>query len=173
MVESDVYIVRLPRRVVEEAVKRGFDIESLVVESVMEKLGMDPREEALVHLELAEHFFEEAREYIEKGDAVQASEKLYKVAEECIKALAKRFEVPELKEVRRRGKWDTWLLGMAATSLAEMLSEEQVRMAWSIAYDIHVWGFHEAKYGLREVKHALPHIEWLLRYTKEKLSTDS
>ena len=169
MVGGGVYVVRIPRRLAEEAARKGFDIESLVVESVVEKLGMDPGEEALVHLELAEHFLEEARRYIEGNDSVQASEKLYKVVEECIKALAKRYGVPELDEVRRRGKWDTWLLGKAATSLAERLGEERVRIAWSIAYDIHVWGFHEARYGVREVKHALPYIEWLLRYAREKL----
>ncbi|MEM2753518.1 MAG: PaREP1 family protein, partial [Nitrososphaerota archaeon] len=35
----------------------------------------------------------ESEVYISKGDAVQASEKLYKAAEECIKLLAKHFKL--------------------------------------------------------------------------------
>jgi hypothetical protein len=35
-------------------------------------------------LELAERFLEEAKGFMEKEDPVQASEKLYKVAEECV-----------------------------------------------------------------------------------------
>jgi len=169
MSNSDVYIVQLPKRLVEEAIKRGLDLETLIVDSIIEKLSLNPREEAITRIEVAECFLEEAKKYVEKGDPVQASEKLYKVAEECIKALAAYYEVPELDDVRRRGRWDTWLLGKAATSLAEKLGEEKIRIAWSLAYEIHVWGFHEAKYSMREVKHVLPYVEQLLQYTKERV----
>lgn len=36
-----------------------------------------------------------SRKYIDQGDSVQASEKLYKVAEECVRALAIRFGILE------------------------------------------------------------------------------
>jgi hypothetical protein len=36
-------------------------------------------------------YLEEDREYVELNDPVQASEKLYKAAEEAVKVLAKRF----------------------------------------------------------------------------------
>jgi hypothetical protein len=68
--------------------KRGYDIEFLVIDSIVEKLRIDPEEEVAIHIELAERYLDEARRYIDRGDPVQASEKLYKVAEECIKALA-------------------------------------------------------------------------------------
>ncbi len=47
---------------------------------------------------------QEAREYLEKSNAVQASEKLYRVAEECVKALAIKFNTPEAQEARREGR---------------------------------------------------------------------
>jgi hypothetical protein len=40
------------------------------------------------HMELALRMLEEAREYVPEGDSVQASEKLYKAAEESLKSIA-------------------------------------------------------------------------------------
>ena len=169
MPKSGVYTIQIPVKLAEEIRERGFDLEALVIDAIIEKLRMNPEEEAAARIEIAEHFLEEARKYVEKGDSVQASEKLYKAAEESIKALASHFRVPELDEVRKRRKWDTWLLGKAATSLAEKLGEERVRVAWALAYDVHVWGFHEARYGIREVSHTLPYVEWLLQHARERL----
>jgi hypothetical protein len=53
---------------------------------------------------LAERYLEETREYIAKGDAIQASKKIYKVVEECIKALAEALNTPEAQEARRNGR---------------------------------------------------------------------
>ena len=51
-------------------------------------------------MELTEisRFVDESKGYLAKGDAVQASEKLYKAAEQCIKILAERHELPEYKK---------------------------------------------------------------------------
>jgi len=38
---------------------------------------------------------------MEKKNPVQASEKLYKAVEECIKALAKTVKTPQLKEAEK------------------------------------------------------------------------
>lgn len=130
---------------------------------------MDPREVAEARLELAEKMLREAEEYIKKRDVVQASEKLYKAVEECIKALAEALQVRVLEEVRKRGKWETWLLGKASRELAERLGEDRVRLAWKDAYDIHVWGFHEAKYDVEDVKASLPLARWLLGYARRVL----
>ena len=130
-------------------------------------MGLGETTEA--RLRLAEKMLEEAEEYIRKGDVVQASEKLYKVVEECIKALAEVLQIPTLEEAKRRGKWETWLLGEASREIAEKLSEDKVRLAWKDAYDIHVWGFHEAKYDIEDVKATLPLAKWLLEYTKKIL----
>jgi len=114
-------------------------------------------------------YLREAEEYLTKGDPVQSSEKLCKVAEECIKALAVKFQVSQLNEVRKKGRWDTWLLGKAATELSRKLNEKMISLAWSKAYEIHVWGFHEARYGIEEVEEALHIIRWLLEHTAKKV----
>jgi PaREP1/PaREP8 domain containing family protein len=93
--------IYLPKKIIEEAMKRGYDIESLVIDSIVKKLRIDPEEEADIHIELAERYLDEARRYIDRGDPVQASEKLYKVAEECIKALAIELRAPEVDEAKR------------------------------------------------------------------------
>lgn len=159
--------VSIPARFVEEARKRGLDIEDLVLEAVARALEIDPGEVARARLEIAERSLREAEDYIARGDAVQASEKIYRVVEECIKALAERLGTRQLEEVRRRGRWDTWLLGMAATELSERLGEERVSLAWAKAYEIHVWGFHEARYGIEHVRPALPLVRWLVEYVKK------
>ena len=161
--------MRLPRVLVEKLRSLGLDIESVVVELLLDSLKLNPIEEAWVRLELARRFIEEARTFLDQGDSVQASEKLYKVVEECVKILAVLHQVPELEEVKRRGRWDTWILGRASSSLARVLGEERIRVTWALAYDVHVWGFHEAKYTLDDVKPLLPYVEWLLDYTRNKL----
>ncbi len=83
---------------------------------------------------------EEARQYIDKGDAVWAGEGAYKAAEECIKALAEKFNTPEYQEFVRVGVWYTYLLGMASKTLASQLGYWVVD-GWNAAYDLHVWVF--------------------------------
>jgi len=59
--------------------------------------------EVLRHVEIAEKFLAEGRELIDK-DPVQASEKLYKAAEEAVKALAKIFNLPQVDEAEKIGR---------------------------------------------------------------------
>jgi HKD family nuclease len=56
-------------------------------------------------IKLAENYLKETEEYLNKGDAVQASEKAYKVAEEVVKALAEKFRTPEYQSFLREGRW--------------------------------------------------------------------
>jgi hypothetical protein len=168
MVGGEAFVaVHVPREIVEKAKRKGFDVELLVVESIAEKLGLDPREEASIHVKLAEKFLEEAKKFIEQGDAVQASEKLYKVAEECVKALAIMFRAPEVEEARREGRWWTKLLSRASKKLSLKLKEPIISYGWSVGYDLHVWGFHEASLDIDSVKAVAPIIEQLLAKTKE------
>ncbi len=81
--------ISIPKKLYEEARRREIDIESMIIEILLSESNLDPREEADIHLELAEKYFEEAKDYLAKKDPVQASEKLYKAAEECIKAMSK------------------------------------------------------------------------------------
>ncbi len=54
--------------------------------------------------------FEEALEFANKGDAVQAAEKLYKVAENAIKILSEYNKLPEYETAKKEGTWWTKLL---------------------------------------------------------------
>jgi len=45
-------------------------------------------------IEFIRNLLIEAEEYLARGDAVQSSEKLYKAAEECVKALSERLSLP-------------------------------------------------------------------------------
>jgi len=71
--------------------------------------------------------------------------------EECIKALAELYDTPEHREAAREGRWWAQLLGKAARRLARELNEPRIEYAWAVAYDVHVWGFHEAKYTVEDV----------------------
>ncbi len=167
MTEGSVYTVQIPKRLAEVARERGLDLEALVIDTIIEKLSMDPEDEVIAHVEVAKHFLEEAKRYIEKGDPVQASEKLYKVAEECVKALAIKFRRPEVEEARREGRWWTKLSARVSTKLSLTLNEPTILHGWSTAYNLHVWGFHEMALDLDSVKASLPTIEQLLTKTIE------
>jgi len=158
--------VSIPRKLYEEAVKRGIDIESRIVELLAKDLDLDPRDEASLHLALAEKYMEEAKRFIEAGDSVQASEKLYKVAEECVKAMAAALSLEEHREAREKGRWTLKLLDSAARRLAKEINSE-ILHAWDHAYFLHVEGFHEARLSLDQVEARAKYVEELLRIAKE------
>jgi len=94
--------------------------------------------------------FREALELLEKGDAVQASEKLYKVAEDAVKILSEINRIPEYEKVRRGGTWWTKLLDRAAKRLGNVYGEE-VLDAWTTAYELYQKGFHEEQLTVEDV----------------------
>jgi hypothetical protein len=145
--------VPLPKRLVDVLEANGLS----VVDAILAVLGdkLDPSVVAEARIGLAEKFLDEAREYIAKGDTIQASEKLYKAAEECVKALAEVLRVPEAEEAWKSRRWYTWLLGGTARSIANKLNKPEVVEAWTLAYDVRVWGFHEAKYTVDKVSWAV------------------
>jgi len=165
---SETIIV--PRRLLDEARRRGIDVEEVVIKALAETLNLDPNELAWARLELAEKTLREAEEYLAKGDAVQASEKLYKTVEECIKLLAQLYRLPEHEKATREGRWWTQLLGKAARRLSKRLSEPRIADAWARAYDVHIWGFHEAKYEVEDIREDLQYAKWLIEYVKKLLA---
>jgi AraC-like DNA-binding protein len=85
---------------------RGLDVEDFVLRLFSKELNLDPKTVAEARLELAERYLAEGRELVYR-DPVQASEKLYRVAEECVKALAIHYNLEDiLGNVERRGRWD-------------------------------------------------------------------
>jgi hypothetical protein len=110
-------------------------------------------------------YLEEGRKYIEQGDPVQASEKLYKAAEEAVKTLAKRFSLPECEEAESKGRWTATLLFSAVRSLSEKVSPQIVNW-WHAAWFLHVEGFHEARLSIEEVKFRVKFIEELVKFAE-------
>ena len=160
----------LPESLIREAKRRGIDVEDVIVRSLSRVLGLDPEEEAKAHLELAEKFLEEALEYIRKGDAAQASEKLYKVAEESVKAAAILLNLTDvLERVESRGRWTVTDLERVVRRLDKLVPG--ARAWWDAASYLHVWGFHEAKLDIDSVKARVEDVKRLLENIK-KLSIE-
>jgi hypothetical protein len=125
-----------------------------------------------MELGLLEELLEEAKVYVSKNNAIQASEKLYKVVEECIKLLAKKENLPEYKEFEREGRWWSRLLSRSARTLAQKLKEDRIEESWARAFDLHIWGFHEKALEIKHIESDVSHAEWLLNYTKNALNKD-
>ena len=126
--------------------------------------------EAGRHVELALKCLEEGRALADK-DPVQASEKLYKAAEEAVKALALHFGLSDvLEKVEERGRWTVTELDKAASRISGKLGE-WFSAAWDRANYLHVWGFHEAKLDSDSVKERAPDIERMVLEAKKTLSS--
>jgi hypothetical protein len=128
--------------------------------------------EALKHLELAERFLEEGKVLTDK-DSVQASEKLYKAAEEIVKALAVHYSLGNiLKIVEKRGRWAVAELEEAVELISQRVGEWFIT-SWDSAWALHVWGFHEAKLGSKAVKIRVPYIERMVLEAKKVIRGDT
>jgi hypothetical protein len=113
-------------------------------------------------VEFIRHLLSEAEGYLAKDDAIQSSEKLYKVAEECIKALSEHFSLPEVKDAEEKGGWTVALLERAVRKLTGKIGMD-VQLGWDAANHLHVWGFHEAKLEVEDVKARVAIIRRLVR----------
>jgi len=148
----------IPRRIVEELEKKGIDVEPLLVDFLVKLLKLDPQVAVESHLELALKYLEEGKMLVDKAP-VQASEKLYKAAEEVVKTLAIYFDLREiLEDFEKNGRWSTGRLEKAVLRISEKIGE-WFGSAWDRAWTLHVWGFHEAKFNSEDVKARLPEIE--------------
>ena len=112
-------------------------------------------------IELAGKLLEEAEGYIAKKDPIQASEKLYKAAEESVKAAAYKLDLEVARTAEDKGKWTTGLLFDAATAIAEKLGEDILHW-WDSAWVLRIEGFHEARLGTEHVKVRVKDIERLI-----------
>ncbi|MGC9137257.1 PaREP1 family protein [Caldivirga sp.] len=131
------------------------DIVDIIINAIER---VDPSGGVKLRVELAVKFLNEAREYLNRGDAVQASEKAYKAVEEVIKALAEKYNLPEYQQAVKEGKWFAYLLQRASNTLSTMLGE-WVAAGWASAYAVHVWGFHEGKLEVKDLTTYIKIIE--------------
>ncbi|MEL9941150.1 MAG: PaREP1 family protein [Ignisphaera sp.] len=91
----------------------------------------------MAHITLAEKHLEEGRNLID-GDPVQAGEKLYKAAEECVKALALYLNLEEIvAEAEERGRWTVTELEKAVLRAAQKIGE-WILSSWNHAWALHV-----------------------------------
>jgi hypothetical protein len=148
----------VPGKLVEEARRRGFDVESLVVDLLVRTLNLDPQIAVEAHLELSLRYLGEGRALVNR-DPVQASEKLYKAAEEAVKALAIFYNLQDvLAGVEEKGRWTVSYLEKAVEAISERLGGWFLQ-SWDNAWALHVWGFHEAKLDSKAVEIRLPYVE--------------
>jgi sulfatase maturation enzyme AslB (radical SAM superfamily) len=118
------------------------------------------------HLKLALRYFEEGKNLVDK-DSAQASEKLYKAAEEIVKMLTMYFNLSDvLENVKKRGRWTVAELERAVEAISERFGEWFISV-WDIAWALHVWGFHEAKLDSKAVKVRLPYLERMILETQK------
>ncbi len=148
--------------------ERGLDVEDLVINLLIKSLNLDPKIAVEAHVELALKYLEEGRGLADK-DTVQASEKLYKAAEEVVKALTIHYGFDDiLNRVNERGRWTVTELEKAVLRISKHL-RDWVRAVWDEANYLHVWGFHEAKLDSEDVMARLPDIERMVREAKKVL----
>jgi len=98
----------------------GIDVEDLTITAMSRK---DPQEGIKLRLTLARKYMAEAEVYLKKGNSAQASEKAYEVAEEVVKALSERFNLPEHQRAVKEGRCYAYALGSASASLSKTLGE--------------------------------------------------
>jgi hypothetical protein len=160
--------VTLPKRIVDELERRGLDVEDFMLRLLSKELNLDPEVVAEARLELAERYLAEGKELVDR-DPVQASEKLYKVAEECVKALAIHYNLEDiLRNVEKRGRWTVTDLEKVVEEISRRVDELFVSL-WDHAWALHVWGFHEAKLDSESVKMRIKYIESMLEKTRKIL----
>jgi hypothetical protein len=148
----------VPGKPVEEARRRGFDVESLVVDLLVRTFNLDPQVAVEAHLELSLKYLDEGRALVNR-DPVQASEKLYKAAEEAVKALAIFYNLQDvLAGVEEKGRWTVSYLEKAVEAISERLGGWFLQ-SWDNAWALHVWGFHEAKLDSKAVEMRLQYVE--------------
>ncbi|RLE57475.1 MAG: hypothetical protein DRJ40_02660 [Thermoprotei archaeon] len=144
----------------------GVDVESLIIDLIVDNLNLKPEEELEVHRELARRFLEEGMKLIDVNP-VQASEKLYKAAEEAVKTLVLKHRLRSIVErVEKRGRWKVEDLFDAISELRQIYSDD-IRRWWDSAWNLHVWGFHEAKATKRYVEERIRDVEELVKLAIE------
>ncbi|MGC9136423.1 PaREP1 family protein [Caldivirga sp.] len=156
----------LPESLINEALRRGIDL----VDLLSRALNLNPSERSKVHLQLAENFLREGEDLVDK-DPIQASEKLYKAAEEAIKAIAVSLNLDEAKNAEIQGRWTTVLLFDAVDSISMKLNLKEVRLWWGRAWFLHVEGFHEARLKPRHIKEDVEYVKRIINLAKDIIRT--
>ena len=158
--------IEVPELIASRAAEMGVDIEQEFLEYILRRLNFDNTMRMKIHLELAERFLKDGKKLIDK-DPIQASEKLYKAAEEAIKALTICFDLGDiLSNVSSRGRWTITDLEKAVRMLKKKVGSIVIE-AWDHAWYLHIVGFHEAKLDSEGVRERVKSIEYLIEKMRE------
>jgi hypothetical protein len=114
------------------------------------------------HMELALRMLEEAREYVPEGDAVQASEKLYKAAEESLKSITYGLGLDVAKAADERGL-------LACFRCCYSYFGEgwgDVAHWWDSAWVLHVEVFHEVRLSIKHVNTRIGDVERIVKLAR-------
>ena len=169
--EKDFVTLRIPSKIISIFSSYGIDIEEALIE-YLRRLTSDPDILADLHLSFADKFLNEGENLIEK-DAIQASEKLYKAAEEAIKALATKYAKDVLPDVEARGRWTVTDLEKALKFIVRATNNRELASWWDDANYLHVWGFHEAKLDAESIKLRLVNIRKLVEFAKKSTKSEN
>jgi hypothetical protein len=129
---------------------------------------MEGRRVSEEHLDLALRYLEEGKSLTDK-DPIQASEKLYKAAEEAVKAMALALSLDEAKKAVEQDRWSSTLLFDAIDAVAIKLDVSELPLWWRAAWVLHVEGFHEARLSGERVKKDSRYIEAIVDLAKKVL----
>jgi hypothetical protein len=164
-------MIVIPKKLYDELERRGLDVSSFIIDLLVKALNLDPDVAAESHLELSLRYLEEGKTLVDK-DPVQASEKLYKAAEEAVKALTIHLGLKSILEsVEKRGRWTVTELEKAVIKISEKLGRWFIS-AWDSAWALHVWGFHEAKFDDEDVRERLPDVEKIVLEAQSLIKKD-
>jgi len=156
-----MHTIRLPEKLVKKAMRKGIDIEREILDYLIRSLDLNPKDEIELHMELAEKYLDEGKKLIEE-DTIQASEKLYKAAEEIIKALAIHYNLIDiLTKTKSRGRWTVTDIEKAVKEISNKIGSWFLD-SWDHAWILHVWGFHEGKIDREGIRIRLPAIEKMI-----------
>jgi Archaeal PaREP1/PaREP8 family. len=129
---------------------------------------MEYYKSASVHLNLALKYLEEGKTLSDK-DPIQASEKLYKAAEEALKAMALVLGLDEARKAVEQGRWSSTLLFDTIDSIAIKLGVNELPLWWRAAWFLHVEGFHEAKLSVERIKKDSKYVNAIVDLAKKVL----
>ncbi len=144
----------------------GYDYRQIVVEALRHFLNVGPAEASRAHMFVAEDLLEEGKLLVDKAPLL-AAEKLYRSAEEVVKALAEGFGLNVVKLVLKKRKWELPELEEAVRQLSKEYGVE-LKELWETAWELHE-GFLEEKLTKDDVLEALPRIIELHDKAKELL----
>ncbi|NON63151.1 PaREP1 family protein [Acidianus sp. RZ1] len=111
----------------------------------------------------------EIKEELSTSDPIQASEKLYKVAEECVKTLAIKYNVKikvrkdQYVDASLIESWSSYMLFQAVEKLSNILGKD-LEEGWNTAWELHLRGFHENELTTDEILDRIVDVQKLLAF---------